>query len=94
MSKTNGNLLKSVSIVIGILLAIGSIVWAFATQSNNLAHAVDDVIGIEVEVKIMDERVDVVEGALIGIQKDVEYIRGDMIEQKGMSKEILEEVRK
>lgn len=55
MAKRNGLTLRNISIVIGILLAVGSaagsIVWAFAKQSGNLDRVVVDV------KKITDETV-------------------------------------
>ena len=87
MTKRNGLTLRSISIAICILLALGSIIWGFAAHSG-------DVDRMIVDVKSLDKRVDTVEDAVIVIQSDFKHIKSDLIEQKELSREILREIRK
>lgn len=53
-----------------------------------------NVVEVEDEVEHIDARVDMVEDIVSIIQNDLNYIRGDLVEQKELSKEILKELRK
>ena len=92
--KLNGLTFRNVSIAIGIFLAIGGVVWAIAIQSGNLDRVVKDVVKTEEEVEEIDARLDMVEDIVSIIQNDLNYIRGDIAEQKELSKQILLEVMK
>jgi len=85
--RMNGGVLRNIGIVVGILLAIGSIIWAFAIQSGSLTHIESDIVEVKREAKIVNNRVDKVEDAVILIQSDISYIQRDVAK-------ILKEVEK
>ena len=94
MTKRNGLTLRNISIAIGILLALGGILWGFAVHSGDVDRVIVDVIEVEGNIKSLDKRVDTVEDAVIVIQSDFKHIKSDLIEQKELSREILREIRK
>lgn len=94
----NGLTLKNISIVIGIIVAAGSLVWAFAIQSEgfnkDLDHVIEDVKETDAEVSAMDMQLGAIQKAVNIMQIDLKYIKEDIAEQKELSKEILKELRK
>lgn len=95
MAKKNGKMIISLVglaiIVIGCVMAIAKTYFILPTE---VAHQAKDFAEIEDEVKDIDARVDMVEDIVSIIQNDLNYIRGDVAEQKELSKEILKELRK
>lgn len=86
------------SIVLRIVITLGSLTFvaaSFYVLTNFRLDAVEtDVVEAEKEVKVIDARVDMVEDIVSIIQNDLNYIRGDIAEQKELSKQILTEVMK
>ena len=98
MTKRNGLTLRNISIAIGILLALGGILWGFAVKSGDVDRVIKDA-------GVLDGRVDTVEDAIIVMQGDLKYIKTDMIkqetlatsrftEQKALTEEILKVLTK
>ncbi len=86
------------SIVLRIVITLGSLVFvaaSFYVLTNYRLDAVEtDVVDAEKEVEEIDARVDMVEDIVSIIQNDLNYIRGDIAEQKELSQRILTEVMK
>lgn len=66
----NGTL-RCVAIVVGIILALGGIVWSFAIQSSNLDYTIKDVAKVTAESGETKERVDKMDGVIVNIAKTV-----------------------
>ena len=93
--KMNG---KKIIPLIGLAVVIIGCVMAIAKTyfilPNEVAHQAKDFAEMKDEVGGIDARVDLVEDVVSIIQNDLNYIRGDIAEQKELSKEILREIRK
>ena len=83
-----------VSITIIIIGCVMTIAKAYFILPVEVVHQAEHIEKIEGEVEGIDARVDLVEDVVSIIQNDLNYIRGDMAEQKELSKEILKELRK
>lgn len=84
--KINGTL-KTAGIVLGIILTVGGVIWALATQSGNLDEVIEDVAKHEVKYDKVEIRVNTVEKAIIKIETNMEH----MMTMQG---QILDELRK
>ena len=86
------------SIVLRIVITLGSLAFvaaSFYVLTNYRLDAVEtDIVKSEDEIEEIDARVDMVEDIVSIIQNDLNYIRGDIAEQKALSKQILIEVMK
>ena len=95
MAKKNGKMIIAIIsltlVIIGCIMAIAKTYFILPTE---VAHQAKDIDEIGEEIKGIDARVDLVEDIVSIIQNDLNYIRGDMAEQKELSKEILKELRK
>ena len=95
MAKRNGRwLIAIVSLTILVIGSIMTIAKTYFLLPAEVAHHAKDFAEMKDEVKGIDARVDLVEDIVSIIQNDLNYIRGDMAEQKELSKEILKEIRK
>lgn len=91
----NGKLIISViSLAIVVICCVMAIAKTYFILPTEVAHQATDIGEMEDEVESIDARVDLVEDIVSIIQNDLNYIRGDLIEQKELSKEILKELRK
>lgn len=94
MPKRNGKMIISIVglaiVIIGCVMAIAKTYFILPTEVEHQATAFAEMKG---DVKDIDARVDLVEDIVSIIQNDLEYIRGDLIEQKALSKEILKEIK-
>lgn len=91
MPKNNANIIKIGIWIIGIAFVAGGF---YLLVNYRLDAAEGDIKETEEDVESIDARVDLVEDVVSIIQNDLNYIRGDMAEQKELSKEILKELRK
>ncbi len=95
MSKKNGKMIISLAalaiVIISCVMAIAKTYFILPTE---VTHQAKDIDEMKDEVKYIDARVDLVEDIVSIIQNDLNYIRGDIAEQKELSKEILKELRK
>ena len=95
MAKKNAKwLIALVSLTILVIGSIMTIAKAYFILPVEVRHQAKHIAEIKDEVKDTDARVDLVEDIVSIIQNDLNYIRGDLIEQKELSKEILRELRK
>ncbi len=92
--KSSKTIIGFVSLVIVVLGLVMTIAKAYFILPVEVGHQTKHIAEIENEAKDMDARVDLVEDIVSIIQNDLNYIRGDLIEQKELSKEILRELRK
>jgi hypothetical protein len=94
----NGLTLRNISIIVGILLAVGSaaggIVWAFAIQSGNLVHVIEDVEDTEAELFAMDMQIGSIQKTVNLNQNNLKHIVKDRAEQKILIKEQFAEQKK
>jgi len=89
--KNNGIILRIGIVLASIAFAAGGF---YLLTDYRLIAVESDVVDVEENVDSIDARVDVVEDIVSIIQNDLNYIRSDIAEQKGLSKEILKELRK
>lgn len=89
--KNNTTFLRIVMSLVALAFAAGG----FYLLVNFRLDAVEgNVVEVEEDVEKVDKRVDIMHDDLLIIQYDLDYIRGDLVEQKALSKEILKEIRK
>ena len=92
MAKINNSMVLKITI---LLLTAAFAAGGFYLLVNFRLDAVEiDVVKTEEEVEEIDARVDMVEDIVSIIQNDLNYIRGDIAEQKEISKQILMELTK
>jgi len=92
MTKLNDSIVLKIAIY---LIAAAFAAGGFYLLVNFRLDAVEiDVVKVEDDVENVDARLDMVEDIVSIIQNDLNYIRGDLVEQKELSKEILKELRK
>lgn len=90
MAKKNGTL-KIIAIIVAALITVGIAAASAVLRYGRLNHQVADNMS---EITEMRPQCLETEKAVIGIQKDVEHISGEVDEIKVMQRQILEEVRK
>jgi len=88
--KKNGTILRNVSVIIGIVVLVGTIVFNTAVSYSNLlasqeytkatlVQIIDDntknIIRAELAIKNTSEQTALNEKAIISTQKDIEYIK-------------------
>lgn len=69
---------KTVSIILVTAIALGSIIWGFATQSGNLNRVVEDVAEVEAVCIETAKGLTDVEKAIILIQSDFSHTKDDI----------------
>lgn len=88
----NGLTLRNISIVVGILLAAGSILWAFAIQSEGFTKDIEYVIEnakeTDAEVSAMDMQLGSIQKAVTITQTDVKYIKEDIAKLEKLTTKI------
>lgn len=91
MTKINNtNILKIMMWLVALAFAAGGF---YLLVNFRLDVVESNAVEFEDDVEDIDARVDMVEDIVSIIQNDLEYIRGDLAEQKELSKEILKEIR-
>ncbi len=95
MAKKNGKLIISiVSLGIVVKVAVMAIAKTYFILPTEVAHQAKDIVEVKDKIEDIDARVDLVEDIVSIIQNDLQYIRGDIADQKEISKEILKELKK
>ena len=84
--KKNGTIIWTISMVLGILLALVGIIWGFARQSGNLDRAVSDV-------KAFSETATGNKMELIGVKKDIGYLTEKVDRNYIVQQQILTEIK-
>jgi len=94
MTRQPNGSLKTAGIIIGIVLTLGGIIWAFATQSGNLDGAIEDIDKHEKQYEKVEGRVNTVEKAVIKIETTMGHFQKGQEDMMSIQKEILGELRK
>lgn len=92
MAKRNNALMVRIGIWLAVIIFAAG---GFYLLVNFRLDAVEGNVGeVEEDVEAIDKRVDFIDDAVLLIQYDLEYIKGDLAEQRELSKEILKELQK
>lgn len=97
MAKTNGTV-RWIAVVVTVILAAVVVIYGYgllngrvdAQEKAQTSHNVED----EARDIATELRVRATEMATVRMESDIGHIKTDMIEQKALSKEILEEIRR
>ena len=92
MTKANNSIVLRIFIVLGSLIFVAG---GFYVLTDFRLDAVEtDATKTEEKLEEVDADVDTVENAVSLIQYDIRYIKNELMEQKEISKQILQELRK
>ncbi len=94
MAKKINGTLKTIGIITAIIVTMGGLIWAFATQSEHLDGAIKDIAEHEVKYEKVEVRVNTVEKAVIKIETKMEHFQKGQDDMMVMQREILDELRK
>ena len=86
MTKKNGTIIWKMSIIVSILLALGSVIWGFASQSGRLDRNVIDTNSVTKTAT--ENRME-----LVGVKKDIGYLSEKIDRNYTVQQQILDEIK-